>query len=145
MNENLSPAEADFKRLEALYQILPGMEKKSTRLLRSRTASQAIKFYNKYNSLAAELDLLKMEAESRSSHDLGLVASMMTGEEAAVKQAKETFENHLQENGFRSLEDAKAAVLSPEEEASLDAEIRIYKEEYAALLKKCGTALGGCQ
>ncbi|NCB51170.1 MAG: hypothetical protein EOM54_04720 [Clostridia bacterium] len=145
MNKRHSCNDTDLERLEALYQALPEMEKKSARLLRSRAAAEAATLYNKYNSFNSELELLIIEAKSKHADDHGFVASMIPAREKAVLEAKKAFEKCLCENGFGSLCDAKAVMLSPEDNSALSAEIDEYKKEYAALLDKCGAVPESCQ
>lgn len=141
MKGDRSRFEADIRRLETLFEALPKMEQKGARLLKSRAAAEATALYNQYNSFNAELTLLKIQAKDANTGDMGLIALMIPAREKAVEQAKKAFEDRLREGGFHSLDEAGAALLPPEEEAALGAEIDGYKKEYAVLLAKCEAAL----
>lgn len=148
-----------FEHLEQLLNDLPNMTQKSDRVIRAARAEEVLAVNRRYEANKRELDKLDSQLEEvthateqatvckEDPHSVESLESLqrtrmyyaaMRGFKVGpVQNDAQALKEALSSGGFASIEEAQAALLSPEEMTRLTKEVEQYQADYAQTLALC--------
>lgn len=157
----VTPEESDalFAHMQELVDALPAMEKKGRALARARAAEEVEKNRRYHEGLVKECGRIQEEFEAHvKAHEAARAAGDATSEESeryavlnfgnqkafregAVASALRALNHALEQGGFATAEEARAALLDKDALAALVADVEAFQKDYAETLAACQALL----